>query len=217
MESQTTNELHRLARLDVTAVILAGGMSRRLGRNKAVEMFDSETLIHRAIGRMRHVAANVVVVANDDIRIAELDLPGDVVAVIDEYAGKGPLAGIYTGLNASTTEWSVFCACDMPFLSPALYHALLSNRDAHDAVVPIVDGRPEPVHAAYSRACLGPIRDKLSTDDLKITGFFQDVSVRYFSEDEVRAIDPDLLSFFNINTQQDLETAARLASAESQV
>ena len=202
--------------LDVTAVILAGGMSRRLGRNKAVEMFDGETLIRRAIRRMRQVAGNITVVVNNSNRIVELDLPDDVTAVIDEYPGKGPLAGIYTGLNASSTEWAVFCACDMPFLSPLLYRGLLSNRDRCDAVVPIVDGRPEPVHAAYSRACLGPIREKLAADDLKIAGFFQDVSVRYFTEDEVRAIDPDLLSFFNINTQQDLETAVSLASAERQ-
>ena len=202
--------------LDITAVVLAGGMSRRLGRNKAVELFDGETLIRRAIRRMRRVAGNIMVVANDESRVAELDLPNDVAAVLDEYPGKGPLAGIYTGLNASSTEWAVFCACDMPFLSPRIYHALLSNRDSHDAVVPIVDGRPEPVHAAYSRACLVPIRDKLATDDLKIAGFFQDVSVRYFSEDDVRAIDPNLLSFFNINTQHDLETAVSLASAERQ-
>ena len=202
--------------LDVTAVILAGGMSRRLGRNKAVEMFDGETLIRRAIRRMRQVAGNITVVVNNSNRIVELDLPDDVAAVIDEYTGKGPLAGIYTGLSASSTEWSVFCACDMPFLSPLLYRALLSNRDACDAVVPIVDGRPEPVHAAYSRACLEPIRQKLAADDLKAAGFFQDVSVRYFTEAEVRSIDPDLLSFFNINTQQDLETALNMASSEHQ-
>ena len=205
-----------ISALDITAVVLAGGMSRRLGRNKAVELFDGETLIRRAIGRMRQVARNIMVVANDENRVAELDLPDDVSAVIDEYPGRGPLAGIYTGLNASSTDWAVFCACDMPFLSPRIYHALLSNRDSHDAVVPIVDGRPEPVHAAYSRACIGPIGDKLATDNLKVAGFFRDVSVRYFSEDELRAIDPNLLSFFNINTQQDLEMAVSLAASERQ-
>ena len=205
-----------ISALDITAVVLAGGMSRRLGRNKAVELFHGEPLIRRVIRRMSQVAAKIIVVANDDNRISELDLPDDVAAVIDEYTGKGPLAGIYTGLSASSTEWAVFCACDMPFLNPRLYHALLLNRGTCNAVVPIVDGRPEPIHAAYSRACLGPIRQKLTADDLKITGFFRDVSVRYFSEDELRAIDPNLLSFFNINTQQDLEMAVSLAASERQ-
>ena len=195
---------------DVTAVILAGGMSRRLGRNKALEPFQGEPLIHRVIGKMGRVASNIIVVANDVERVAELDLSPDVIPVIDEYPGKGSLGGIYTGLNAAPTEWAVFCACDMPFPSPRLYRALLSNREANDAVVPVVDGRPEPIHAAYSRACLEAIREKLVADRLKISGFFDDVRVCYFTEDKVREIDPDLLSFFNINTQKDLEKANRI-------
>lgn len=201
---------------DVTAVILAGGMSRRLGRNKALEPFQGEPLIHRVIHRMGLVASSIIVVANDDERVAELDLPDSVTPVIDEHPGKGSLGGIYTGLHAALTEWAVFCACDMPFPSPRLYRALLSNCDTNDAVVPVVEGRPEPIHAAYSRVCLEPIRQKLAADRLKISGFFEDVRVCYFTEDRVRAIDPDLLSFFNINTQQDLDKANRIALAQSE-
>ena len=196
---------------DATAVILAGGMSRRLGRNKALEPFQGEPLIHRVIRRMGRVASSVIVVANDHERVAELDLPDSVTPVIDQYPGKGSLGGIYTGLRAAPTEWAIFCACDMPFPSPRLYRALLSNREASDAVVPVVEGRPEPIHAAYSRACLEPIREKLAADRLKISGFFEDVAVHYFTEDRVRSIDPDLLSFFNINTQRDLEKANQIA------
>ena len=196
---------------DITAVILAGGMSRRLGRNKALEPFRGEPLIHRVIRRMGQVASNIIIVANDDERVAELDLPDGVTPVIDEYPGKGSLGGIYTGLRAAPTEWAVFCACDMPFPSPRLYRALLSRRESSDAVVPVLDGRPEPIHAAYSRACLEPIRAKLAADRLKISGFFDDVSVHYFTEDRVREIDPDFLSFFNINTQRDLEKANQIA------
>ena len=186
-------------------------MSRRLGRNKALEPFQGEPLIHRVIRRMGQVASNIIVVANDSERVSELDLPGDVTPVIDEYPGKGSLGGIYTGLNAALTDWAIFCACDMPFPSPTLYRALLANRDDNDAVVPVVESRPEPIHAAYSRVCLEPIREKLAADRLKISGFFEDVRVCYFTEDRVREIDPDLLSFFNINTQKDLEKANRVA------
>lgn len=202
---------------DVTAVILAGGMSRRLGRNKALEPFQGEPLIRRVIRRMGQIASNIIIVANDDERVAELDLPDHVTPVIDEYPGKGSLGGIYTGLKAAPTEWAVFCACDMPFPSPRLYEALLSERDENAAVVPVVDGRPEPIHAAYSRACLGPIREKLAADRLKISGFFDDVRVCYFTEDRVREIDPDLLSFFNINTQKDLEKANRIVRKSTEL
>ena len=84
---------------DVTAVILAGGMSRRLGRNKALEPFQGEPLIHRVIGKMGRIASNIIVVANDVERVAELDLPDHANPVIDEYPGKGSLGGIYTGLQ----------------------------------------------------------------------------------------------------------------------
>ena len=200
--------------LDVTAIILAGGMSRRLGRNKAVEPFRGEPLILRVIGRMKQVAKDIVVVANDGRRIAELDLPEGVSSVVDRYPGKGSLGGIFTGLEAAKTSWAAFCACDMPFINPTLYRELLSRRDGSDAVVPLIAGRPEPIHAIYSRACLEPIRSKILADDLKIAGFFGDVNVSYLAEKEVRTIDPDLRSFFNVNTQADLEVAASLASTE---
>lgn len=196
---------------EVTAVILAGGMSRRLGRNKALEPFQGEPLIRRVISRMGRVAPNIIVVANDLERIEELDLPDHATPVIDEYPGKGSLGGIYTGLRASPNEWAIFCACDMPFPNPQLYEEFLSRRGDSDAVVPVVDGRPEPIHAAYSKPCLGPIRAKLKANELKISGFFEDVKVQYVAESSVREVDPDLLSFFNINTQRDLEKANQIA------
>ena len=195
----------------VTAIILAGGMSRRLGRNKALEPFGDETLIRRVIGRVRAFSDAVLVVANDDARIVELDLPDGVDAVVDMFPDMGPLGGIATGLSAARTEWATFCACDMPFVSPALFRLLLSLRDGHDAVVPVIGGRPEPIHAAYSRACLGAVRDKIAARRLRASSFFGDVRVRLVSEREIRAADPELRSFFNVNTQDDLDKALRMA------
>ena len=194
-----------------TAVILAGGMSRRLGRNKALEPFEGEPLIRRVIARMRQVGESLIVVVNEPERAAELDLPDDVAAEVDRYPGMGSLGGILTGLVTARTEWSAFCACDMPFLNVRLYRCLLSLRDGCDAVVPVVDGRPEPTHALYSRICIEPIRERIVAHDLKISSFFEDVRVRLVPEEEIRGIDPDLLSFFNVNTQQDLDTAIDLA------
>ena len=194
----------------VTAVILAGGMSRRLGRDKALEPFEGEPLVQRVISRMRQVGRSLRVVVNHPERAAELDLPDDIHAATDRYPGMGSLGGILTGLMAAPTEWSTFCACDMPFLSPRLYQHLLSQRQGYDAVVPVIDDRPEPTHAVYSRACIEPIRKRVIAQDLKISSFFGDVRVRLVPEDEVRLLDPDLRSFFNINTEKDLETALEM-------
>ena len=196
----------------VTAVILAGGMSRRLGRNKALEPFQGEPLIQRVIARMRQVGESLIVVVNDPERAAELDLPEDVTTAVDRYPGMGSLGGILTGLVTAPTEWSTFCACDMPFLNPQLYQLLLSLRDGYDAVVPVVDGRPEPTHAVYSLACVEPIRERIIAKDLKISSFFGEVRVCLVPEEQIRRSDPELLSFFNVNTQEDLTTALSIAA-----
>ena len=187
-----------------------------MGRDKALEPFAGEPLVRRALGRLRRVSERVVVVVNDEGRAGALmpHLPSDAVFAVDEYPGKGSLGGIYSGLKAAGTEWAVFCACDMPFVNPEVYRLLLSKREGCDAVVPVVDGRPEPVHAAYSRRCLDAMKAKILADDLKIARFFDDVSVRFVEEDEIRERDPQLLSFFNINTESDLRTALSLADAE---
>ncbi len=199
---------------DVTAVILAGGMSRRLGRNKAVEPFGGEPLIHRVIRRMGAVAHRVAVVCNDDERVRELDLPAEVSACIDLFPDSGPLGGIFTALISADTEWVAVCGCDMPFVSPEVFGMLLSRRVGFDVVVPIVDGRPETIHAIYSRACIEPIRAKLLSGDLKISRVFDELAVSYVAEEEIRQLDLELSCFLNVNTEADLKLATSLASSE---
>ena len=197
----------------ITAVILAGGRSRRLGRDKAVEPFDGEPLIRRVIRRASEAvsASQVIVVVADPERTAALPLDDDHLTAIDVFPECGSLGGIYTGLYASSTEWSLVTACDMPFLSAPLLAHMAGLRDGADAVVPIVDGRPEPTHALYARRCLPAIEKRLRAGQLKISGFFDDVSVRYVPENDVKLFDPDLLSFFNINRPEDLARAMELA------
>ena len=89
-------------------------------------------------------------------------------------------------------------------------------REGYDVVVPVLDGRPEPTHALYVKACLEPMQRRLEQDMLKITGFFPDVRVREVPEDELRRYDPNLLSFFNINTQEDVDRAEALAAQASE-
>lgn len=197
----------------ITAVILAGGQSRRLGRDKAIEPFAGEPLIRRVIRRASDaVSANeVVVIVADSARAAALPLDHSHRTAVDVFPDCGSLGGIYTGLHASSTEWSLVTACDMPFLSADLLAHMTGLRDGADAVVPIVDGRPEPTHALYTRRCLPAIEKRLRAGQLKISGFFDDVSIRYVPESEIRNYDPDLLSFFNINRPEDLTRAMELA------
>ena len=198
--------------LDVSAIVLAGGMSRRLGRDKAIEPLDGRPLITRVIGRLAHLTQETVVVVNDDERASVLPLPDSAKVAVDAYPDKGSLGGIFTGLSAAEAGWGIVVACDMPFLNTDLLRHMLSLRDGTDAVVPIVENRPEPTHAVYSKACLPHIERRLKADDLKIARFFDEVRVRFVPEEEVDKLDPDHLSFFNINTQQDLDRALALVA-----
>ena len=198
----------------VSAVVLAGGMSRRLGRDKAVEPLAGEPLIRRVLSRVAQVTDETVVVVNHAARASELPLGGDVATAVDRYPDSGSLGGIFTGLEAARSEWALIVACDMPFLNVPLLRRILSLREGCDAVVPVVEGRPEPTHAAYSRRCLPHIERRLQANDLKISRFFDDVDVVYLDENAVDELDPDHLSFFNVNTEQDLERARQIAGEE---
>lgn len=195
----------------VSAVVLAGGLSRRLGRDKAVEPLAGEPLIRRVLSRVAQVTDETVVVVNDAARASELPLDKDVVVAVDRYPGAGSLGGIFTGLEAARSDWALVVACDMPFLNVPLLRRILSLRSGRDAVVPVIEGRPEPIHAAYSRRCLPHIERRLQANDLKISRFFENVAVEYLPQSAVDEYDPDHLSFFNINTEQDLQRARQIA------
>lgn len=199
----------------VTGIILAGGLSRRLGRDKAVEPIDGQPLVGRVMDALAQIADELVVVVNTPQRGRELPLPDSAVVAVDIYPNAGSLGGIFTGLSSASNQWGIVVACDMPFLNLDLLSYLLSFRESHDAVVPVLDDRPEPTHAAYSKVCLSAIEARLEAGDLKIARFFDDVRVKYVSQRRVEKIDPERHSFFNVNTEEDLARAYLLAGEGS--
>ena len=195
---------------DVSGIVLAGGRSRRLGRDKALEPIDGQPLIQRVIERVALVSAEVVVVVADQLQGQRIPLRGGHRLGIDRYSGKGPLGGIFSGLTEAQHQWAVVVACDMPFLNLPLLRYMLSLCQGHDAVVPVLAGRPEPTHAVYSKSCIPYIEQRLLSNDLKISGFFDQVWVRYLTEKDILPFDPEYLSFFNANTPGDMDKAVTL-------
>ncbi len=198
----------------VTGIVLAGGLSRRLGRDKAVEQIGGQPLIGRVLDSLSLVTNELIIVVNTPERGQELPVPESAIVVVDIYPDSGSLGGIFTGLSSSTNEWAIVVACDMPFLNLDLFRYLLSFREHHDVVVPVIDHRPEPTHAVYSKTCLPSVETRLKIGDLKIARFFDDVRTKFVSQRHVEEIDPGKLSFFNINTEEDLAQARMLASEE---
>lgn len=196
----------------VSGIVLAGGRSRRLGRDKAVEPFQGQPLIRRVIERIRPLTGEIVVSVADADRGNALPLDPEHRVAVDIYADSGSLGGIFAGLSAANCPWGLVVACDMPFISQALCRHLLALREGWDAVVPMPGEYPEPTHALYSKTCLPHIEDKLRANELKISGFFDNVRVRYVGEEEIRGFDPELRSFFNVNSPEDLARATALSA-----
>ncbi len=195
---------------DAWGIVLAGGLSRRFGRDKAMEKLAGEPLLHGVIRRLSQVAAATVVVINDKARAEKLSLGTEIKTTVDIYPNNGSLGGIFTGLNAIGSDWGIVVACDMPFLNVDLLRHLLSCREGFHAVVPVIDDHPEPTHAVYSRECLQYIETQLKTGNLKIANVFHELRVNYVSQIDVEKFDHHHLSFFNVNTRQDFDRAMLL-------
>ena len=198
--------------LDVSGVVLAGGQSRRLGRDKALEPLGGQPLIRRVIQRVAEVSSEIIVVVADQKMGDTLPLETASRLTLDLYPGKGSLGGIYSCISAAAADWSFVVACDMPFINPTLLSYMLSLRGTADAVVPLVEGRLEPTHGLYSKACLPYIEERLIAKDLKISRFLDQVRVNYLREEEISMIDPQHLSFFNVNTAEDLGMARAMVA-----
>ncbi len=191
-----------------SGVVLAGGRSSRLGQDKAlIPLPDGRPLIAHVVARLAPLVAEVVVVATDGERLGPL--PARIVP--DVFPDGGALGGIYAGLAAAREEYSLVVACDMPLLRPSLLRHLLAPPRDFDALLPrLADGQAEPLHAVYAKACLEPIRRQLVAGRRRIISFLGDVRVRYVEEAELRRLDPELRSFFNVNTPADLAALAGL-------
>ncbi len=197
--------------MEVASIVLAGGKGLRLGKSKALEVIGGKRLLDRVIERLRQVSRRIMVVTSRE-QVDLLTGIDDGEVLVDVYADRGPLGGIYTGLVASPCRRNIVVACDMPFLNPKLLHYLAGLCEDVDAVVPSLSpGTLEPLHAVYSKACGEVIEAQLETGNLRVDAFLGRVRVRYLEREECQRLDPQLLSFFNINRPEDLERANQLA------
>jgi molybdopterin-guanine dinucleotide biosynthesis protein A len=194
-----------------SAVILAGGKSRRMGHNKALLDFGGEKLIQR-VHRILKGAFDEVLISASNTETYEF-LGSSVIP--DIYDEGGSLAGIHASLLRSQSESCFFAACDMPFVSVELVRYLSRFADDYDLVIPMSRNGLEPLHAFYSRSCLPLIEEQLEAGNLKVIDFFDKINVREVAVDELIEYDPDELSHFNINTQEKYELAvAKLEEME---
>jgi len=186
---------------DCTAIVMAGGDSQRMGTDKASLLFDGQTLLQSVIATMQQLFPQVIVSVRQPR--AGIALP----QVCDEQPDGGPLAGLTASLGQITTPWAFAVACDMPFVVPEVVELLAGYRFRHQAVVPIVHGHPQPLAAFYAASCLALLRTSLAAQQNSLRGVLKQLDVRYVDEAELLEADPQLRSFFDLDTPQDVVAA----------
>ena len=190
---------------DLSAIILAGGKSSRMGRSKALLIFDGKPLIIHIVRTLERFFSDIVIVA-----AAGQELPPlPVTLVRDEVAYQGPVGGIYYGLKAASRDVCFVTSCDVPFLNFPLISYLISQISDYDVVVPYYQERFQPLHAVYRLSLAPLLQDQLERGELRPISLFNKVRTREVHEDEIRVFDPEGLSFLNMNTPEDYQAALK--------
>lgn len=203
-----------------SAIVLCGGKSTRMGRDKAALAFGDETLLARVVRLVGEVASDVVLVAREGQA-----LPGGLGSGLeschgagsiprtlrDPAEGLGPLAGIAVGLGAIRGERALVVACDMPLLRPELARRLLELSHGVEAVVPVISGFPVPTCAVYAKAVAERASELVARRELRPKAFLELVKTRFVPGEALRDVDPGLESFRDCDTEEDYLAALRAA------
>lgn len=185
----------------MNGIVLAGGLSTRMGHDKAALPWGDSDLLNTVLERLSPVCKRLIVVSNLEREIA---LPG-VQVVADYYKLCGPLGGMQAGLAASDADYNFIAACDMPYLNTAAVAYIRQAAEGYDAAVPYIDGHYNPLHGVYRQTCLPYIDHLLAEQNYRILNFYSQIKMRHITVEELRQFDPDLMTLSNANTPDDYQ------------
>jgi molybdenum cofactor guanylyltransferase len=198
-----------------SAIILAGGRSSRMGQAKAALDFGGKSILERIVAELAACFDDLIIVAApEDAENFRIQIPG-ARTIRDEIAFAGPLDALRRGLLVARHEIAFACSCDLPLLKSAVAVELCAMVGVHAATIPIVDGRVQPLCAAYRKTAGDSIAKLLESGEQRLTALADAPNTRRVTEDELRRVDPTLASFINVNTPDDYARALKLLRAES--
>ena len=186
---------------DITAFIIAGGRSRRFGRDKLLHEYRGKPIIKHAVDSLASVFADIVIIANEVEKFSFLGLP----VYVDIIQGIGPIGGIYTALSNLKTEKAFCFAGDMPNIDPGFIEYMIAVSGDYDVVVPHVDNYYEALHTIYSKRCLVLMKENISKGDYKIINLFDHCSIRRIEQAEIENHSSAKEIFKNINYINDID------------
>jgi molybdenum cofactor guanylyltransferase len=190
----------------LAGAILCGGLSTRMGRDKALLDIDGTTLLERAVARLQRVADPLLLAGGS----RGLTHPG-CLSVSDDMAGIGPLAGVLAVLRASPHQLCAIVAVDMPDISPELLRRLAALREGEDAVVAVSPRGLEPLHAVYARSAMTAVEDALREGDRSLHGLLRRLRVRRVDAADLIGAMSAARFAVNLNSPTDITTWRRAA------
>lgn len=189
----------------MSAIILSGGKSTRMGFDKSHMDINGKSLLEMTVSRLRTLFNEIIICGSPDFN---LDLPG-VIWAADIYIGLGPIGGIHSGLAYSSEDISFVMACDMPEVDLDAVRYMMEAARGYDICV-IQDGEYyEPLFGIYSKRVLHIIENNIKAGKYKVSSLFEYANVRYVKYDEIRLFKPEFKEVVNLNTPEDYEKYLR--------
>ncbi|MBF0292707.1 MAG: molybdenum cofactor guanylyltransferase [Nitrospinae bacterium] len=186
--------------------ILAGGKSRRMGRDKAFVELDGTPMIQWVITAVKECSVNPLIIANEPDRYGGFGLP----VYPDIVPGMGPLSGLHTAFSVTGADRVMIVSCDSPLVTPDVINLILNYQfNGAEAVIPFVDGREQGLMAVYARSGIERFADRIASASIMFDEFRLGLNRIFITEDELRKVDPFLLAFLNVNTPEDIDAAVR--------
>jgi molybdenum cofactor guanylyltransferase len=189
--------------MDVVGVVLSGGNSRRFGSPKALAKWQGSTFIEQSIQALLPNVKDIVIISNTSLKgQLEASLTFNVICDNQKYAGKGPLAGIYTAMSSQLAEWYAVMPCDMPLMSSTCIKELLTYCNSnYDAVVPYINEQKQPLCAIYHYSLYKKIESLLHTEQLRMSSLLDLAKVKWVTSTDLTCSSKH---FNNINTTNEL-------------
>jgi len=206
-----------LNRRDRAAIVLAGGVGKRIGGlDKPLLEISGIPMLRHVMDAISQVCDEIVVsVGNDQQRSKIGSILGDAIIVCDAFEGIGPLEGIRQSCRIVSRDLTAIVACDLPLLDAAVLEYLFNSIGPFDGAIPRwPDGKVEPLYSAFrTRRLAAAVEGAIRGDKRRIMDALRSLSIHYVPMEELGEIDPGLASFINVNDEGDLEEARRIASA----
>ncbi|MDH3566660.1 MAG: molybdenum cofactor guanylyltransferase [Desulfobacteraceae bacterium] len=196
-------------------IILSGGQNTRMGgRNKAFLRLEDRYFLDWIINTLSNACCDLILATREPYLYSEWDLK----IVEDIFKVRSPLTGLHAGLVNMLADYAFCTSCDTPLLKKEIVQVLIDEIEpGYDVIVPVSDTYYQPMCAVYSKKCIPFIEKQLNLGDLKADHLYEKIKLKEIPYERFEAIDPDLKSFFNVNTPEDIYSAGRLLKRTEQI